>query len=147
MTNTELARKCICSRHFLKSSFHASGILRKDAVPKIFCRDNISDEATSTMREWDERDNRLSEMEKKLNQEKNTCNILRLKLWAKCKAMDRLKMKLSSGAISDTCSKKPIARKVTGTVLTFVMMLLFNVRFLLFLVKDVNGGLLKICIL
>lgn len=40
MNTTELKKKkeYVCSRYFLKSSFHPSCILRKNAIPKMFLR-------------------------------------------------------------------------------------------------------------
>ena len=35
MSSTQLKNKYLCGRHFSKDSFHASGQLRNNAVPKI----------------------------------------------------------------------------------------------------------------
>ena len=131
MTNAELRKKFICSRHFLKSSFYVSGQLRKDAVPKMFFNDTDSDismgiEASSSSEERNNLEERLMEMEKQLKQEKNKSDILRLQVRAKCRVIKCLKAKLSSGSIDDTCLKKAIAKKASGFILTFICLLLFK---------------------
>ncbi|CAK9813321.1 hypothetical protein ANTPLA_LOCUS7794 [Anthophora plagiata] len=139
MSNTELQRKYICSRHFSKSCFHASGRLKKNAVPNIYdviydnllvttANTDLEVEASSSCKGHYELEQRLAELEGKLKQEKAKSDILRLKLRAKCRVINRLQEKITSGTLNDTCLKKAIAKKVNGFVLAFILMLLFKTK-------------------
>ncbi|KZC13108.1 hypothetical protein WN55_05531 [Dufourea novaeangliae] len=125
MPNSELKRKYICSRHFSKRSFFRSGRLRKDAIPYLWdvhTGSSSEDEIDfSAIRDQTER----QKLEEKLQREKNTSNVLRSQLRAKCEALNKINEKLASGEISDSYLKKAIARRVHGFVFTFISMQLF----------------------
>jgi hypothetical protein len=63
--------------------------------------ENCDIQSISITKERNVQDGRLMETEEQIKQKKNKCNILRLRLRAKCKATNRLKNKLSSGCIND----------------------------------------------
>ena len=134
MTDIELKKKYVCSRHFLESSFRSRGLLEQNAEPKIYYRDendineNNSFNVDIVLKERKVLEKRLMETEDQLKQEKNRYNILRLQFRAKCKALHRLQNNLSSGNIDDTCLKKAIATRVSGFIFTFIIMLLFKMR-------------------
>ena len=110
MSNSELKNKYLCSRHFSKDSFYASGRLRNNATPKIpnsFYSKENSDSETGTdvedddkilsKRKFSDLEQRLIETQAQLQREKNNSNILRSQLRAKCKVINRFKNKISSG--------------------------------------------------
>ena len=135
MSSTQLKNKYLCGRHFSKDSFHASGQLRNNAVPKIVDSLNensgsetstaIEDDIISLKRKCNDLEQRLIKTEAQSEQEKN---ILRSQIRAKCKVINRLKTKLSSGNIDDVCLKKAISQRSSGYLFTFVSMLLFKSR-------------------
>ena len=111
MSNNELKNKYLCSLHFSKDSFYASGRLRNNATPKIlnsFYSKENSDSETGTdvedddnilsKRKFSDLVQRLIETQAQLQREKNNSNILRSQLRAKCKVINRFKNKLSSGS-------------------------------------------------
>ena len=57
MSNSELKNKYLCSRHFSKDSFHASGRLRNNATPKIpnsfYCKENSDSETGANVEDDD----------------------------------------------------------------------------------------------
>lgn len=132
LENSELKKKFICSQHFSKSNFHASGSLRRDAVPKMFEVAVDSDNENSTIttklcsKKCGLQENRVIELEKQLNKERIKTKMLRLRLQTKCKSLNRLKEKFSSGCIDDACLKKAIAKKVSGFICIFIFSLLFE---------------------
>ena len=141
MSNSELKNKYLCSRHFSKDSFYASGRLRNNATPKIpnsFYSKENSDSETGTdvedddkilsKRKFSDLVQRLIETQAQLQREKNNSNILRSQLRAKCKVINRFKNKLSSGNIDDVCLKKAISQRLSGYSLTLVLVLLFKSR-------------------
>ena len=105
MSNSELKNKYLCSRHFSKDSFYASGRLCNNATPKIlnsfYSKENsdsetgtdVEDDKILSKRKFSDLELRLIETQAQLQREKNNSNILR----AKCKVINRFKNKLSSG--------------------------------------------------
>ena len=87
MSNSELKNKYLCSRHFWKDSFHASGRLRNNATPKIvnsFHSNENNDDKIGTdtrndnnwsKRKIDDLEQRLIERQAQLQQEKNNIKI------------------------------------------------------------------------
>lgn len=133
LPNDLLKKQYICSQHFSAQSFHPSGKLKRDAVPKQLVEadpENVAGEHENAMNvDFDESNHlrqRVAVLERQLAKEQKTSAKLRYHLHSKRNIICRLKRKLADGDISDDTLKKAIEKRVQGYLLVFIMMQLFR---------------------
>lgn len=132
LSDSELKKIKICSRHFSRADFYPSGSIRKSAVPKLYPvpDSDVEMDVDNAPQDWEfERAQLLTRVKRQkriiahLKQENSE---LRGALKTKTQTIRRLTHRLRHGIISNVALAEAVARKVKDFVLTFVMMQIFH---------------------